>query len=45
MNPRDVKIIALQNRKYLAWVGAAVLGGMTTLLDEEKCTKDYFDEN
>ena len=45
MNPRDVKINALQNRKYLAWVGAAVLGSMTTLLDEEKCTKDYFDEN
>jgi actin-related protein len=45
MNPRDVKITALSNRKYLAWVGAAVLGGMTTLLDEEKCTKDYFDEN
>ena len=45
MNPRDVKIITLQNRKYLAWVGAAVLGGMSTLQDEETCTKDYYDNN
>ncbi|EKE42189.1 actin, putative [Entamoeba nuttalli P19] len=45
MNPRDVKISALQNRKYLAWTGAALLAGMSTLLDEEKCTKDYYQDN
>ncbi|EKE42193.1 actin, putative [Entamoeba nuttalli P19] len=45
MNSRDVKIIVHQNRKYLAWVGAALLAGMSTLQDEEQCTKDYYDNN
>ena len=45
MNARDVKIQVHQNRKYLAWAGAAVLAGLGTLLDEEECTKDYYDQN
>ncbi|ELP91262.1 actin-6, putative [Entamoeba invadens IP1] len=45
MNGRDVKIMVHQNRKYLAWAGASTLGGMTSLQDEEACTKDYYTNN